>query len=238
MSAPVIMINVPAGTVVRENNGVGGGRTQSKVTTMTPASNKKWFCLQAYNEAADLAQIVVDLDTGRPDPHAEWFCLYANDAFQSAVRLAEKLGVRAAVSIAEARARQAIADATAFVKAAKQTQAPAGEVEAAASGTTPNDGPGSESNDAESENGAAATGKHKNDKGPVIGVETAASDTQQEEIEAAAASAVTGDQQRASPTSVEGNATSAEKRKRAESTHIAAAETPSDKKQKVADDTP
>lgn len=237
MSASVIMINVPAGTVVRENNGAGGGRTQSKVTTMTPASNKKWFCLQAYNEAADLAQIVVDLDTGRPDPHAEWFCLYANDAFQSAVRLAEQLGVRGAVSIAEVRARQAIADATAFVKAAKQTQAPAGEVEAAASGTTPKDGSDSESNDVESENGAS-TGQHKTDKGPVLGVETAASDTQHEEIEASAASADTGDQQRASPTSVEGNATSAEKRKRAESTHLASAETPSDKKQKVADDTP
>ena len=67
-----------------------------------------WFCEQAFTEAGDLAQIVADLTTQKTDPNLEWFCLYAQDLFHSAVRLADVLKVRKAVNDCLVAAKQSI----------------------------------------------------------------------------------------------------------------------------------
>ena len=74
-----------------------------------------WFCEQAFTEAGDLAQIVTELNTKKTDPNLEWFCLYAQDLFDSAVRLADMLKVREEVTACQAAAKRSIDDARAFV---------------------------------------------------------------------------------------------------------------------------
>lgn len=74
-----------------------------------------WFCEQAFTEAGDLAQIVTELNTKKTDPNLEWFCLYAQDLFDSAVRLADMLKVREEVTTCQAAAKRSIDDARAFV---------------------------------------------------------------------------------------------------------------------------
>ena len=74
-----------------------------------------WFCEQAFTEAGDLAQIVTELNTKKTDPNLEWFCLYARDLFDSAVRLADMLKVREEVTACQVAAKRSIDDARAFV---------------------------------------------------------------------------------------------------------------------------
>jgi len=98
----------------------------TKMTQMMSQGDYAWFCEQAFTEAEDLAKIVVELNTDNADPNLEWFCLYAQDQFNSAVRLAEVLKLGDVVASSQARVRQTLEDARAFVDTLTTASAKAG----------------------------------------------------------------------------------------------------------------